>query len=123
MEQPVEILSSPSQIPPVPTTTPVEFIEELRSLFLDHDINAFRGVLEAHEDRFDIRDLDPLMIDAIRRDDTQFTTELLRRGLSLVPDYAVKATEARAKNVLEVFFANGWVINRAVSGGKPPILG
>ncbi|KAJ5372909.1 hypothetical protein N7517_004915 [Penicillium concentricum] len=62
------------------------------------------------------------MIDAIRQDDTLFTTELLFHGLRLSPNYAMEAAKAKAKNVLETFFEKGWDSNNPISRAQPPVL-
>ncbi|KAJ5453898.1 uncharacterized protein N7458_004854 [Penicillium daleae] len=84
----------------------------------------FRDMLDslASNDKFEIHDLDTIMMDAIRNNDTQFTLELLSQGLSLLPDYALEATKWKAKNVLELFFEKGWDINKAISEAQPPLL-
>lgn len=93
-------------------------------LYSEKRIEKFRDILNSfHLDtRFDIRDLDAVMIDAIRQDDTLFTTELLSHGLPLAPDYALEAAKSKAKKVLEIFFEKGWDINNSISQAQPPVL-
>jgi hypothetical protein len=73
-------------------------------------------------DKFDILDLDTIMMDAIRYDDAQFAEALLSHGLPLHPDYALEAAKLKAKNVLEVLFKNGWNVNKPINDAQPPIL-
>lgn len=124
----VHILSNESlalaQLPGVPIRSPVEIITNLRSVYDQKQVEMFRDILDslASNDKFDIRDLDTIMIDAIRNNDTQFTVELLSHGLPLFPDYALEATKWKAKNVLELFFDKGWDINEPISEAQPPVL-
>ncbi|KAJ5570604.1 uncharacterized protein N7459_010034 [Penicillium hispanicum] len=113
-----------SQIPQIPIRSPIEIIENLHSVYNEKRIEKFRDVLDSlrSDPRFDIRDLDTIMIDAIRHDNTRFTEELLSHGLPLVPGYALEATQSKARNVLEMFFEKGWDINHPISGAQPPLL-
>lgn len=128
IQSPVDESSSPfNRLPPIPTCTPIQVIENLRSLYAEKNIQGFRDVLDSHSDssylrHFEIRDLDTVMIDAIRQDNTRFTTELLCRGLPLVPDYVLEAAKFKAKRVLELFFEKGWNINSPISQAQPPVL-
>lgn len=80
--------------------------------FLDHKLS----------DDHDIRHLFGAMSYAICLNKVCITKELLRRGLPMSPIYVFEAVKARAKGVLEIFFDNGWDINRPMSQMEPPIL-
>jgi hypothetical protein len=56
-----------AQLPGVPIRSPVEIIN-LRSVYDQKQVEMFRDRLDslASKDEFDIRDLDTIMIDAIR---------------------------------------------------------
>jgi len=98
-----------AQLPQIPIRSPIEVIENLRSVYAEKHIGKFRDILESlHSDvRFDIHDLDTIMIDAIRQDVPQFTIELLSYRLPLAPNYAAEATKSKAKKVLEMVFEKG----------------
>jgi len=106
-----------AQLPQIPIRSPIEVIENLRSVYAEKHVEKFRDLLDSlHLDiPFDIHDLDTIMVDAIRWDDTYFTMELLSHGLPLAPDYALEAAKSKAKKVLEIFFEHGWDINNPVS--------
>ncbi|RHZ50754.1 hypothetical protein CDV55_102045 [Aspergillus turcosus] len=109
-----------NHLPRIPIRTPIELLDRLHSFYADRNIEKFRNELDSlptgtHPRCFDIHDLDTLMIDAIRRDDPQFTMELLHRGLPLDPDYVLEAAKSRARSVLEMFFNEGWDINKPIS--------
>ncbi|KAJ5373406.1 hypothetical protein N7517_005412 [Penicillium concentricum] len=70
--------------------------------------------------KFDLLDLDTIMIDAVRYDDAQFAEALFSHGLPLHPDYALEAAKWKAKNVLEALFKNGWNVNKPISDAQPP---
>jgi hypothetical protein len=93
-------------------------------VYAEKYIEKFRDVLDSlHSDvRFDICDLDTIMIDAIRQDNTQFTMDLLFYRLPLAPDYALEAAKSKAKKVLKIFFEKGWDINNPTSEAQPPLL-
>lgn len=113
-----------AQLPQIPIRSPIEVIENLRSVYAEKHVEKFRDLLDSlHSDiRFDIHDLDTIMVDAIRQDDTHFTMELLSHGLPLAPDYALEAAKSKAKKVLEIFFEKGWDINNPISEAQPPLL-
>lgn len=114
--------------PQIPTRTPSEILERTSGLCINGSIGKFQEVLdsqlsgpEPHE--FDIHDFYTVMIQAIRRDDTQFINELLRRGLPMDQLYALEAVKAKAKRALQIFLDHGWNINQPMSELKPPVLG
>lgn len=114
-----------SHLPSVPIRSPIEIIDNLRLVYDQKQVEIFHHMLDSliSNDKFDIRDLDAIMIDAIRHDDAQFAEELLFHGLPLHPDYALEAAKLKAKNVLEALFKNGWNINKPISDAQPPVLG
>lgn len=69
-----------------------------------------------------IRDFHSMIIEAIKRDDTELITELLGYGLPISRLYLEEAIKSKAKNTLEVFFINGWDINQPTGDLSPPIL-
>jgi hypothetical protein len=113
-----------AQLPSVPIRSPIELIKNLRSVYAQKQVEIFRDMLDSliSNDKFDIHDLDTIMMDAIRNNDTQFTLELLSHGLPLLPDYALEATKWKAKNFFELFFEKGWDINKPISQAQPPLL-
>jgi len=117
--------STLSQLPSVPIRSPIEIVNNLRLVYDQKQIETFQNMLDSlvSDDKFDILDLDTIMIDAIKHDDAQFAEALLSHGLPLHPDYALEAAKWKAKNVLEALFKNGWNVNKPISDAQPPVLG
>lgn len=88
-------------------------------------IKTFQNLLDslASDEKFDILDLDTIMIDAVRHDDAQFVEALLSHGLPLHSDHALEAANWKVKSVLEALFKNGWNANKPISDAQPPVLG
>ncbi|KAJ5641190.1 hypothetical protein N7490_005190 [Penicillium lividum] len=119
---------SPSKYPPIPTRTPSAILEKLRALCVNGDIKGFVKVFDSlrpnpRSEDFDICDLYGVMIEAIKRDDTQFIKELLHRGLPMDPLYVFEALEVKSKSALEIFIQYGWDINQSMNELSPSILG
>lgn len=70
-----------------------------------------------------VHHLADLMSHAISSNKVFLVKELLRRKMPLTSWYVHKALEAKAKDILEIFFDNGWDINQPMSTMNPPILG
>lgn len=116
----------PSEYPQIPTRTPAATLENLHASCVSGDIQKFREILDSQSsssEDFDICDFYAIMIEAIKLDDVQFIKELLGRGLSMDPLYALEAVKVKGKDSLEVFLQNGWNINEPISELKPPVLG
>jgi hypothetical protein len=121
------IFGSLIPLPQIPICTPTKVLERLHSFYTDKNIDKFRTELDSLPSDtdprcFDIHDLDMIMVDAIRRDDPQFSIELLHRGLHLHPDYLLEAAKSKARNILEMFLNEGLNINKPLSEGHPPML-
>ncbi|KAJ5670177.1 uncharacterized protein N7477_005540 [Penicillium maclennaniae] len=117
---------TPSEYPRIPTRTPLATLERIRKIFISGDIKKFRDDLDAissTEGNFDICDFHAIMVEAITRDDAQFTKELLDRGLPPDTLYVSQAVRVKAKHALGVFISSGWDINQPMSELKPPVLG
>lgn len=80
--------------------------------FLDHTLS----------DDYNIHHLSGAMSYAVWSNKVCITKELLHCGLPESPIYVFEAVKVRAKDVLEIFFDNGWDINRPMSQMEPPIL-
>lgn len=90
------------------------------------DIQKFREILDSQKasvESFDICDFYAIMIEAIKRDNTQFIKELFDRGLPMEPLYALEAVKVKRTDTLKVFLQNGWDINQPMSELNPPVLG
>lgn len=95
-------------------------IQELR---IDDNEQQWRGFLDSTlSDDCDIRNLSEVMVYAVRLNKVCLVQELLRRKLPMSPIYVFEAVKARAKDVLESFFHNGWDINKPMSRMDPPII-
>ncbi|CAG8885948.1 unnamed protein product [Penicillium egyptiacum] len=84
---------------------------------MNGDILAFQEMLQSQlsstrSTSFGIRDLYEIMIEAIGRDEIQFIKALFCHSLPMNQLHALHATEAKAKNALQIFLDNGWDINQ-----------
>ncbi|KAJ6190245.1 Ankyrin repeat protein, partial [Penicillium mononematosum] len=109
-----------NEYPRIPTRTSKEILEKLRAFYENGNIFAFQGMLQSQlssnrSTSFDICDLYEIMIEAIERDEIQFVKELFRHHLPMDQLYALRATEMKAKNTLQVFLDNGWDINQPIT--------
>lgn len=64
----------------------------------------------------------PVMLEALRRDNAEFATELFRHGLRISSFYALEAVRLKAKKVIAALIDNGWDINEPLSEIQPPVL-
>lgn len=126
------------EIPPPPKTppvsswkltrlTPIEVIEDLIfTSVIPGDIQRFETRLDSLAEsprEFDLCDLSPVMIDAVRRDRALFILELAHRGFPMnFARYALDAVKSKAKRTLEIFLQRGWDINEPMSQIHPPVL-
>ncbi|KAJ5236044.1 hypothetical protein N7489_006135 [Penicillium chrysogenum] len=114
-EYPISRLGTP---PPIPAKTLLlvhqipELGEQQLREFLD------RTVRDGH----DIRHLYQVMIDAIRSNKVYLVKELLRCEMPISSIYVREAVKGKAKDILTVFFDNGWDINTPMSGMSPLFL-
>ena len=79
----------------------------MRTVFDSGDIKKFWDDLDSVSSAtgdFDIRDFYVIMVEAVRRDDVQFTKELLDRGLPMDPLYASQTIRVKAKKNFERFY-------------------
>lgn len=116
----------PSEYPQIPTRTPPVTLEKMHASCVSGDIQKFREILDSQKasvESFDICDFYAIMIEAIKRDNTQFIKELLNRGLPMDPLYALEAVKVKRTDTLKVFLQNGWDINQPMSELNPPVLG
>ncbi|KAJ5345057.1 hypothetical protein N7452_003061 [Penicillium brevicompactum] len=70
----------------------------------------------------DIRYLYQAMQDAIWMHRETLVKELLRCKMPISSTYVQTAAEAKAKNILTIFFDNGWDINTPLDELNPPVL-
>lgn len=117
-----------SDYPQIPTRMSPALLQKMYAFCVSGDIQKFREVLDSSrsfsdKDEFDICELSGIMIEAIKRNSTQFIKELLRRGMPVDPLYAFEAIKVKAKDALKAFLDNGWDINQPISELKPPLLG
>lgn len=116
----------PSEYPQIPTRTPPATLEKMHASCVSGDIQKFREILDSQKasvESFDICDFYAIMIEAIKRDNTQFIKELFDRGLPMDPPYALEAVKVKRTDTLKVFLQNGWDINQPMSELNPPVLG
>ncbi|PTU17119.1 hypothetical protein P175DRAFT_0496630 [Aspergillus ochraceoroseus IBT 24754] len=107
-----------AQLPPIPIRSPIEVIENLRSLYSKDNIELFRAALDSgcSPDRFDIRDLDTIMMDAARKDAPISIIRLLLDRGSNVQEGQVLLLHALERGsetiqVLQLLLAEGAPIN------------
>jgi hypothetical protein len=115
-----------SDYPQIPTRMSPTLLQKMNAFCVSGDLQKFREVLDSScsfSDEFDICELSGIMIEAVKRNRTQFIKELLRRGMPVDPLYAFEAIKVKAKDALEAFLDNGWDINQPISELKPPLLG
>lgn len=122
-----EELSSYNKIP-IPRQTPTETIENLRSLCTNNDLETFQHTIKLLLARsepgcFFIEELEEVMMEAIKHDNTEFVSTLLSHGFPVQPSYTVEATLRKAKGTLACYIKEGWDINKPVGGLRPSVLG
>ncbi|KAJ5814871.1 Ankyrin repeat protein [Penicillium riverlandense] len=61
-----------------------------------------------------------MMVEAIKRDDTDLIMEFLGYGLPISRLYLEEAIKSKAKDTLEAFFINGWNINQPTGDLSTP---
>lgn len=111
----------------IPRQTAAATIENLLSLCVDGNLKVFQDAMDSllsnpQPEVFDIVDLHDVMMEAIQHDRVGFVSILLFHGFTIKPSYTQKATECKAKGVLECFLKAGWDINEPVDVLKPPVL-
>ncbi|RDW70514.1 ankyrin repeat domain-containing protein [Aspergillus mulundensis] len=111
-------------LPPVPRQTCPEIIREMETACADHDFLGFKSTFDAWTTlNLDIREIDPVMIQAVRQDQRDVVVELLQHGLPASQDYALEAINHKSKEVLSILLQQGWDINQPTSELRPPALG
>lgn len=70
----------------------------------------------------DIRYLYQAMQDAVWMHRETLVKELLRCKMPISSTYVETAAQAKAKNILTIFFDNGWDINTPLDEMTPPVL-
>lgn len=115
--------SSPlaSYPPSVPCHTSKQMIEEMKAACTSKDARRFRELLSAIP-QDDIRDLDPVIMAAVRYQCPEIVSDLVRRGFPVHSDHVLEAIKYKSKDILSVFWRNGWGINEPVSELKPSVL-
>lgn len=108
--------------PPIPNQM-FSLVYHIQALGIDDDEQQLQDFLDhILSDDYDVRHLSGVMSYAIWSNKVCIMKELLCRGLPMSPIYVFEAVKARAKDILEIFFHNGWDINRPMSEMEPPIL-
>ncbi|KAJ5669894.1 uncharacterized protein N7477_005257 [Penicillium maclennaniae] len=112
---------------PIPHRTASATIAKLRALCVDGSLKDFQDEMDSllsnpQPEVFDIVDLHDVMMEAIQQDRVEIVSNLLFHGFPIQPFYTRKATECKAKRVLECFLEAGWSINEPVDVLKPPVL-
>lgn len=112
----------PSETPPTPPIPTQMRALAHRMLELD-DEQQLRELLDSslpHD--CNIHHLYGAMVGAIQLNKVYLVVELLRRGLPISPLDVLEAVKAKAKEVLTIFFNNGWDINKPMGAMSPPAL-
>ncbi|GES59634.1 ankyrin repeat protein [Aspergillus terreus] len=113
-----------SNLPPIPRQTSLEIMREMVAACAVGDFPRFKSTLDAWTPlNLDIHKLSSVMIQAVRRDQTDVVAELLHQGLSISQDYALESIRHRSKGVLNILLQHGWDINQPTSELRPPALG
>lgn len=111
-----------------PPRTPVQLLAEIHSMYTASiHVPDFRSWLEInlfppYGSSVRIREFHSMIVAAIKRDDTELITDLLRYGLPISHLYLEEAIKSKAKDTLEAFFINGWNINQPTGDLSPPLL-
>lgn len=111
--------ASHSNGPPIPARM-LSLAHRLREL---DDEQQLRELLASTlSDDCNIRHLYGAILDAIWSNKVYLVEELLRHRMPISRLYVVEAVKAKAKEVLTIFFNNGWDINKPMCRFSPPSL-
>ncbi|KAB5515669.1 ankyrin repeat protein [Coniochaeta sp. 2T2.1] len=119
-----------SRRPPRPQSLrhiPKEVIEQLKLAASINDLPTIDNLLEIHfttntSCQSDINNLHPVLSEALKRDHTTVVTKLLSYSMKMHYLPVIEAIHAKAKKSLEVFFQNGYDINKPISETKPTVF-